>query len=236
MNGPYQLKDLQIYHVGEPTQSIDIVDAYTTQQYSFEDFEPAGVISGSVMDNTLKGVGNAFLIVDNVDNDFSNAMGNYNIVSVDSGQYVLRIEGPDTLNLDWDIYVDGEFANNGDSVLIDVTIGNVTNVNFVAPIEITDIGDEIAKQELPVKYYLNQNYPNPFNPTTTINYLIPERTNVQLKVFNLLGKEIITLVNAELGGGNYSVEFDANGLTSGIYFYQLKVNELQITKKMLLLK
>ena len=72
----------------------------------------------------------------------------------------------------------------------------------------------------PTEYVLFQNYPNPFNPTTTIKYQIPELSFVTLKVYDVLGNEIATLVNEEKPVGNYEVEFNASELSSGIYFYQ----------------
>ncbi len=94
-----------------------------------------------------------------------------------------------------------------------------------------------------IDYKLKQNYPNPFNPTTKINYSVPYLSKVTMKVFDVLGNEIKTLVNEEQDLGNYQVVFDAQQLSSGIYYYQLKVypvngrvgNFIQ-TKKMILLK
>jgi len=85
-------------------------------------------------------------------------------------------------------------------------------------------------------FELNQNYPNPFNPTTTIKYQIPELSFVTIKVFDVLGSEITTLVNEEKAIGSYEVEFDASRLSSGIYFYQLKSGDFVETKKMVLLR
>jgi len=89
---------------------------------------------------------------------------------------------------------------------------------------------------MPTEYVLYQNYPNPFNPRTNIGFRIADRGFVSIKVYDVLGKEIATLVNEEKPAGNYEVEFDATNLTSGIYFYQLKAGNLIETKKMLLLK
>ncbi len=90
---------------------------------------------------------------------------------------------------------------------------------------------------IPVNYQLSQNYPNPFNPTTVINFSIPKAGQVSLKVYNSLGQEIATLVNEFKGAANYQVDFDASNLSSGVYFYSLKVdNGFQQTKKMLLIK
>ncbi len=88
----------------------------------------------------------------------------------------------------------------------------------------------------PIAFQLHQNYPNPFNPKTVISYQLPMSSNVSLKVYNLLGKEVATLVNEEKPAGEYEVEFDGSGLTSGIYFYQLKVGSFYDTQKMILLK
>jgi hypothetical protein len=89
---------------------------------------------------------------------------------------------------------------------------------------------------LPNKFLLNQNYPNPFNPSTIIKYEIPERSFVTLRVYDVLGKEITTLVNEETPGGTYQVDFDTYDLTSGIYFYQLQAGSFVGTRKMVLLK
>ncbi len=85
-------------------------------------------------------------------------------------------------------------------------------------------------------YELFQNYPNPFNPATTIKYEIPVPGFVSLKVFDVLGNKVVTLVEEELQQGQYKVDFNGNGLTSGIYFYQLKVGNYIQTKKMIVIK
>jgi photosystem II stability/assembly factor-like uncharacterized protein len=85
-------------------------------------------------------------------------------------------------------------------------------------------------------FHLEQNYPNPFNPSTKIKYTIAQTTNVVLKVFDILGNEITTLVNEEKPAGNYGVDFKATDLASGIYLYKLIANEFSETKKMILLK
>jgi hypothetical protein len=85
-------------------------------------------------------------------------------------------------------------------------------------------------------YSLSNNYPNPFNPSTLINYQIPDAGYVILKVFDVLGNEVATLVNENKGKGQYNITFDASALSSGVYIYQLKVNDYLSTKKMLLMK
>jgi hypothetical protein len=85
-------------------------------------------------------------------------------------------------------------------------------------------------------YLLEQNYPNPFNPSTVISYQLPVSSDLVLKVFDVLGNEIATLVNEEKPAGEYEVEFDAARLTSGIYFYQLRAGDFTQVKKMILLR
>jgi hypothetical protein len=88
----------------------------------------------------------------------------------------------------------------------------------------------------PTEFTLSQNYPNPFNPSTAIQYSIPESGNVKLKVFNSIGEEVATLVNNYKEAGSYKVTFNANGLSSGIYYYKLSSNGFNQVKKMILLK
>ncbi len=89
---------------------------------------------------------------------------------------------------------------------------------------------------LPTEYSLSQNYPNPFNPTTTIEYSIPENGNVKLVVYNSLGEEVTTLVNAYKEAGSYKVNFGAVRLSSGIYYYRLISGTYLSVKKMIVLK
>ena len=94
--------------------------------------------------------------------------------------------------------------------------------------------------ELPLEFSLSQNYPNPFNPSTTINYTISvvdaSTANVSLKVYDTLGREVASLVNKEQKAGSYELKFDANNLTTGIYFYRLQSGSFIVSKKMILLK
>jgi len=102
---------------------------------------------------------------------------------------------------------------------------------------VTNVEDGIR---IPTKFSLSQNYPNPFNPSTTIKYAISSMQLVQLKIYDILGKEIVTIVNEEQPTGNYQVEFKSTvgrlQLASGIYFYRLQAGSFVETKKMILLK
>jgi hypothetical protein len=91
-------------------------------------------------------------------------------------------------------------------------------------------------EEIPTTYSLSQNYPNPFNPTTKIQYSLPEASNVKLSVYNIMGQEMMQLVNESQSAGKYIVDFNAQNLPSGVYFYRLQTGKFVDTKKMLLIK
>jgi hypothetical protein len=97
---------------------------------------------------------------------------------------------------------------------------------------------EVIEVEIPyeIEFSLDQNYPNPFNPATTINYGVPDKGLVTLKVYDVLGKEAAILVNEDEDPGKYSINFDASNLASGIYVYQLRVNGFTASKKMNVVK
>ncbi|MCH8032793.1 MAG: T9SS type A sorting domain-containing protein [Bacteroidetes bacterium] len=97
-------------------------------------------------------------------------------------------------------------------------------------------GEPVSLERVPYEYKVFQNYPNPFNPTTTIHYELPLEGFVTLKVFDVLGKEVKTLIEGYRTEGRYEVEFDATNLPSGIYFYRLQSGSFVETKKMVLMK
>lgn len=88
----------------------------------------------------------------------------------------------------------------------------------------------------PVRFKLEQNYPNPFNPSTTINYALPRRLHVTLTVYNDLSQQVATLVNETEDAGYHDVQFDGNGLASGVYFYRIVAGEQVATKKFVILR
>ena len=123
------------------------------------------------------------------------------------------------------LYVGGKFSHAGDKYSNMIAL----YTNFT-----TDVDDE--SNSLPSEFVLSQNFPNPFNPSTNIQYAVGSKQFVSLKVYDILGKEIATLVNEEKTSGNYKVTFDASSQPSGIYFYQLKAGNFIETRKMVLLK
>ncbi|MCB0271253.1 MAG: T9SS type A sorting domain-containing protein, partial [Calditrichaeota bacterium] len=89
---------------------------------------------------------------------------------------------------------------------------------------------------LPSDYALSQNYPNPFNPGTVFSVSLPERADVQITVFNMLGQNVAELFNGKLAAGQHKFAFDANQLPSGVYFYRVSANQFVQTRKMLLVR
>jgi hypothetical protein len=106
--------------------------------------------------------------------------------------------------------------------------------HFTTTIDIVGVDDDVVGT--PNDFILEQNYPNPFNPNTSIKYSIAERNAVSLKVYDVLGNEVATLVNTSQDAGAYEIDFDAASLASGLYFYTLQAGNFTSTKKMILLK
>jgi len=100
---------------------------------------------------------------------------------------------------------------------------------------ITDVPEE-KSNSVPTEFDLSQNYPNPFNPSTTISYAIPTDGFVSLKIYDMLGKEVATLINEEKPAGDYTISFNANNLASGMYIYKISSGPFNQTKKMILMK
>ncbi len=125
--------------------------------------------------------------------------------------------------------------------------GNTITKDAIASF-INDPTVDVSESDLPENFELSQNYPNPFNPTTTIKYSIPANAGIEtqftepsgdfasLRIYNVLGEEVATLVNEKQSAGTYAVKFNASHLPSGVYFYTLRVGDFVATKKMILLK
>ena len=118
--------------------------------------------------------------------------------------------------------MDDSSASDSDTLLVHVT----------PYVRINGEGD----LEIPKVYSLSQNYPNPFNPITTFKYGLPKRSNVSLKIYNILGQEVTTLVDRNQEAGYHQVQWDASGFPSGIYFYWMQAANFSQVRKMLLIK
>ncbi len=137
-------------------------------------------------------------------------------------------------------------------IIQDTIVFAGTSINGIWSRKISDLVTEIEENDPPpvIQFSLSQNYPNPFNPTTNFEFRIPASTAggsdfpagsgasgfVSLKIYDVLGNEVASLVNEEKAAGTYKVNFNADNLSSGVYFYQLKAGKFISTKKMLLLK
>ncbi len=121
-------------------------------------------------------------------------------------------------------------TTNSERAAIENYLADKYNISITTGIE--DPQEEI----IPEQFTLSQNYPNPFNPSTTIRFQVPNSSFVNLKVYDVLGNEVATLVNEEKASGSYQVNFNAKGLSSGIYFYTINAGSFVETNKMLLLK
>ena len=95
---------------------------------------------------------------------------------------------------------------------------------------------EKSAEGLPTEYQLEQNYPNPFNPRTIIEFATPKKSQVSIKIYNMLGEEAATLVSGQVEAGFYSATWNASSFPSGVYFYQLRTEKFVETKKLMLLR
>lgn len=154
----------------------------------------------------------------------SSSDGSYSFENLTAGEYTLIVDNP-------------EYENTADNEFVNVDYGNNSIKNkdiLVSPASTTGVIKN--NNSIPVNYSLSQNYPNPFNPSTTIRFTLPERTQVKLEVYNLIGQKIKELVNDELEAGQYDVTFDGTNLSSGVYLYRIQAGNFISVKKMLLMK
>jgi hypothetical protein len=122
----------------------------------------------------------------------------------------------------WKVRANNSFGTSNWSI--------VWRFKTVNPVGIDD------EELLPSEYVLEQNYPNPFNPSTNFRFKISEAGLTTLKIFNLLGQEVAVLLDEYMDPGTYDIRFDAEGLSSGIYFYRIRVNDFSASKKMILVR
>ena len=197
------------------------------------------IITEAKIDSTILQPGDEIAILDGdlcvgaviVDGEWPLEMNTWEADSVNPGfisgnSITARIWSNQT-NTEYETDVAFEIGNGnfGDGIFSRISI---TGTNIVSV-----PNNEISKLK---NFYLSQNYPNPFNPSTKIKYSIPQESNVVIKVFDILGNEIETLINEKKPAGTYDLTWVANNLPSGIYFYRLQAGEFVQTKKMTLMK
>jgi len=149
--------------------------------------------------------------------------GSYQIENLVAGDYTLVVDATEYENASSDNSVSLNYGSNP----------STTKDLYLNPESTTGVK---SNSPVPSSYSLSQNYPNPFNPSTQIRFTIPEKTNVKLEVYNLIGQKVADLVNSELSAGEYSITFNASGLSSGIYLYRLQAGNFSSVKKMILMK
>ncbi len=165
----------------------------------------------------------------------SDSTGWYSIVGLEPGNYLLYADNPSYSN-------PNIYTNARPTMTMPVTMTYVNSVDINRTVDINfhiddlrttvGVGDDVV----PGTLALSQNYPNPFNPSTTIQFNVPQRQHVTLKVINALGEVVATLIDSPVEAGPHSVLFNADGMTSGVYFYQLQSNGQTLGKHMLLVK
>lgn len=167
------------------------------------------------------GTGKSYLLAGSAERGvFLSSNGGENWIQINSGL-------ADTV-----VYSLGVFGDSAGAALI--LAGTASGRIWKQPLSrLTDVADIVTP---PAGFTLSQNYPNPFNPTTTIRYALPHRSHVLLTVYNTLGQQVATLVNGDVDAGYHSVQFNANNLASGVYFYRLQAGSFVETRHLLLLR
>jgi hypothetical protein len=156
--------------------------------------------------------------------------------------YTMYFAGSHTLSTSPQKFVDSLTMNTSVSAKLEFSLGTAgTGQVWIDSVSITEIststmGVEEAKEQCPTSFALHQNYPNPFNPTTTIRYSLPHKSQVLLTVYNTLGQQVATIVQAQQDAGSYEVKFDGSALASGVYIYRIQAGSFVQAKKLLLVR
>ena len=137
----------------------------------------------------------------------------------------------DTVDGTNDVYAE-DMDGDGDIDVLAATSDGIIWLENLSPLKI----DGNTPSKVPYRFALQQNYPNPFNPTTTIEFSLPQLGFVTLKIYNILGEEVATLVSEKLMAGEYKYDWDASGLASGVYLYRMVAGDFVQVKKMILMK
>ncbi len=184
----------------------------------------------AIVNDGLRGRFMYSIVIDGSNNAFVATWAGGVYVSTNNGEtwYAVGLNGANVSSL---TIATGNGDNPVSPVLYAGTQGGIIYKNENPLSNVKQINSAV-----PENFGLRQNYPNPFNPSTRIMFDVPYTSRVTLKVFNMLGEEIKTLISSEYGAGSYSVEFDARSLSSGVYIYRLTAGGVNITRKMLLQK
>ena len=208
---------------------------------------PSGTWTEHVVSTSLTGPMSVDVGDMDHDGDIDIVVGEHNLVSPATARLVV-LENADGAGGSWnqvvihtgDEHHDGaqlvDIDNDGDLDVISIGWNNPRVVLYENLANQSTSVKEKETGQLPLQFELNQNYPNPFNPSTTISFSLPKTSHVRMKVFDVLGSEIETLIAAELHAGTYEVTFDAARNASGVYFCTLAAGSFVSTRRMLLVK
>lgn len=172
---------------------------------------------------------------------FNSGEGNATINNVSSSNGVFTVESfPTSIAQNSFGYARVKFRPNANNQTFTGLI-TISSSDTVKTVNVTGYSNNLSgistvSTQIPDRFALSQNYPNPFNPTTKINFAVPYRSFVTLKVFDMNGREVSSLVNNTLQAGKYQYDFDGSSLTSGTYFYKLETSDFTSTKKLILIK
>ena len=231
----------QVFNKGNSAIPSDFISA-------IEQDRDNNIWLGTWADGIAKFNNNSFTTFNS--NNTSFPIDNINCIIADDSNYIdagtrnsglIRFAANDTLGESWKLY------NKYNSGMIDNEVKALEKdsegkiwIGFEEGIAVFNSAGVLSVKNQETSslsnFHLFQNYPNPFNPTTTINYQLPQTGYVTLKVYDMLGREVTTLVNEEKYKGSYSVNFDASKLASGVYIYRIKIKDYMSSKKMLFLK
>ena len=234
------------YSTGLPNVVVNELEIYYGNGI-FEDILRAGTYGRGLWERTLESALPVELASFNSSLRGNDVILNWSTASEtnNSGFDILRSTVNGQLSNDW-IKIGNVTGNGTTNSQINysftdrnLTTGNynyrLKQIDFNGNFEYFNLSNEV-NVGIPVKFELSQNYPNPFNPSTTINYDIPKDGKVSLRLFDMSGKEVATLVNEVKTAGYYSVTFNAANLSSGVYFYSITANNFTAIKKMMLIK
>ncbi|MCU0413061.1 MAG: T9SS type A sorting domain-containing protein [Ignavibacteriaceae bacterium] len=216
------LNNKGLFLPGDNIGTFSVTGNYPEESTSVLKIDIGGYSAGSEHDR-LNVSGNASLsgsLNINIVNGFTPAVGDSFLVLTygsRTGSFSSIVDSSFVSGAEWDTI----YTNNG---------------LYIKLIDSPTIIEGTEDENLPTEFALNQNYPNPFNPSTKIQYSIPEKSNVALKVYDILGNEVAILVNEEKERGVYSINFDATGLASGMYLYRLQAGSFVETRKMILIR
>jgi hypothetical protein len=238
-NGPYEVKNVYVYHIEDIFNGIYIESIGHTQNYDKDDFEPAGVIAGIVeSDPHIPAVGAEVRSYEFI--DYTDENGQYQLIYLADTTTTVRVIY-DGIS-EWTTVLNGEYIQQGDSLTIDVVVGEVNELLFLK-IDPSDIPEDLDLRG-DLREGLYQNLPNPFTPSTQIVYVIPSGAHVvpvTLRVYDPAGRLVRTLVDGNQRPGIHKILWDGYNdsgkpVNAGVYFYRLQWDGKTETRRMILLK